>query len=76
MSFGFIQKNKQLMIRRKEKLNENVQVNFNKSPEISYWAKKLNMNEMELQKTFKEMGSSISKTIAYCQGNTQQFAMK
>lgn len=65
------------MIRHKEKLNANVQVNFNKSTEISYWAKKLNMNEMELQRKFEEMGSSISKTIAFCQqGNAQQFAMK
>ena len=64
------------MIRHKEKLNDNVQVNFNKSSEISYWAKKLNMNELELQKKFQEMGSSISKTIAYCQQNAQQFAMR
>ena len=58
-------------MRYQEKLNPNVQVNFNKSKEISYWAKKMNMDSLQLQKKFQEFGS-ISKTIAYCQSNQQQ----
>ncbi|MFP5041065.1 hypothetical protein [Parasediminibacterium sp. JCM 36343] len=58
------------MIRHKEKLNPNVQVNFNKSKEMAYWAKKLNLNAADLQKKFEEFGSSISHTIAYYRRET------
>jgi hypothetical protein len=50
----------------KEKVNSNVQFNFNNSTEISYWAKKLNIETVQLQQIFVSLGSSISKTIAYC----------
>ncbi len=57
----------------KEKINPNVQFNFNKSTEISYWAKRLNMDAGRLQQIFEQLGSSISKTIAYCR-NENNFA--
>lgn len=56
---------------QKEKLNANISTNFNKSTEISYWAKKLNMSPFQLQKVFMEQGS-ITKTIAYCEGRYPQ----
>ncbi len=62
------------MVHYQEKLNSNVQVNLNKSKEISYWAKKMNMNSAQLQKKFEELGS-ISRTIAYCQQHSQQLGM-
>lgn len=54
------------MVRYQAKLNENIQVNFNNSKEMSYWAKKMNLDPLQLQKKFEEIGS-ISKTITYCQ---------
>jgi len=58
----------------KEKLNPNVQVNFNKSPEVAYWSKKYNISQDVLQKIFEGTGYSISKTITWCQANSQQRA--
>lgn len=58
----------------KEKLNSNVQVNFNGSREIAYWSKKYNISQDILQKIFEDSGSSISKTIAYCVEHAQQRA--
>lgn len=54
----------------KEKLNPNTQVNFNKSPEVAYWSKKYNISQDILQRVFADNGYSISKTIAWCQANT------
>lgn len=51
----------------KEKLDSNIQVNFNKSKEVDYWAKKLNISSIELQKKFEQFDFSISKLIAYYQ---------
>ena len=56
----------------KEKLSENVQVNFNHSKEILYWSKKYNISPEQFQKTFKENGYSISKTLAFCNQNLLQ----
>ena len=47
----------------KEKLNENVQVNFNHSKEIAYWSKKYNVSPVMFQKAFEQSGYSISKTL-------------
>jgi len=47
----------------KEKLSENLQVNFNHSKEIAYWAKKYNITPAIFQKTFEEAGYSIPKTL-------------
>ena len=47
----------------KEKLNTSVQVNFNHSKEIAYWAKKYNITPLAFQKAFEESGYSISKTL-------------
>ncbi len=58
----------------KEKLNSNIQVNFNKSPEVAYWSKKYNISQDILQKIFEESGFSISKTINYCLSHTEQRA--
>jgi hypothetical protein len=49
---------------RKEKLSENMQVNFNHSKEIAYWAKKYNISPQLFQKVFEESGYSISRTLA------------
>jgi len=48
----------------KEKISENVQVNFNHSKEIAYWAKKNNISPQLFKKVFEESGNSISKTLA------------
>jgi len=58
----------------KEKLNSNVQVNFNGSREIAYWSKKYNISQDILQKIFEDSGYSISKTINYCLSHTEQRA--
>ena len=50
----------------KEKLSEDVQVNFNHSKEISYWAKKYNITPQVFHEIFKENSYSISKTLAVC----------
>ncbi len=47
----------------KEKLSENVQVNFNHSKEVAYWSKKYNISPLVFQKAFEESGYSISKTL-------------
>lgn len=47
----------------KEKLNPSVQVNFNHSKEIAYWAKKFNISPTEFQKAFEKSGHSIAKTL-------------
>lgn len=51
------------MIKRNEKKNENVQVNFNQSKEIAYWAKKYNISPEHFQQLFKEAGYSISRLM-------------
>jgi hypothetical protein len=51
----------------KEKLNENVQVNFNHSKEIAYWSKKYNISPATFQKVFEQSGYSISKTLQLLQ---------
>lgn len=50
----------------KERVNENVQVNFNQSQEIAHWARMYNVSPAIFQKTFEENGRSIPKTLAYC----------
>jgi len=42
-----------------------VQVNFNHSKEIAYWAKKNNISPQLFKKVFEESGCSISKTLAF-----------
>lgn len=51
------------MTNNKEKKSENVQVNFNQSKEIAYWAKKYNITPEYFQQLFKEAGYSISKLM-------------
>lgn len=51
---------------RKEKVNDNTQVNFNASREVAYWAKKFNISAASFQKIFQSNNYSISKTLAYC----------
>ena len=51
----------------KEKLSENVQVNFNHSKEIAHWAKKYNVTPSVFQKAFEEAGYSIPKTLELLQ---------
>jgi len=58
----------------KEKLNSNVQVNFNGSTEIAYWSKKYNISQSLLQQIFQDNGFSMSKTIHYCVEHAQQRA--
>ncbi len=48
----------------KEKLNQNVQVNFNRSQEIAYWAKKHNVEPTLFQKIFQQNGNSVTKTLS------------
>ncbi|MFL9483077.1 hypothetical protein ACI6Q2_09905 [Chitinophagaceae bacterium LWZ2-11] len=56
----------------KEKMTTNVQVNFNKSQEITYWAKKYNISRELLQKIFKDADYSIPKMITALEaGRTQ-----
>jgi hypothetical protein len=52
----------------------NVQVNFNKSTEIEYWAKKYNISEAELQRIFHEADYSIAKTILSIQNKMRLVA--
>ena len=54
------------MLITKEKLNENVQVNFNHSKEIAYWSKKYNISPETFKKAFEQSGYSISKTLQLC----------
>jgi len=58
----------------KEKLNSNIQVNFNGSREVAYWSKKYNISQDILQKIFEDNGFSISKTINYCMAHARQRA--
>ena len=51
------------MINYKEKRSENVQVNFNQSKEVAYWAKKYNMSPEHFQQLFKEAAYSISRLM-------------
>jgi len=51
---------------RKEKVNDNTQINFNGSREIAYWAKKFNMSTESFQQIFEDNSFSISKTLASC----------
>jgi len=51
----------------KEKLSENIQVNFNHSKEIAYWSKKYNISPATFQKAFEEAGYSITKTLQILQ---------
>lgn len=48
----------------KEKVTENVQINFNRSQEIAYWAKKYNVDPTRFQQIFQQNGNSVSKTLA------------
>ena len=56
------------MTQIKEKISENVQVNFNHSKEIAYWSKKYNISPKTFQKTFEQSGHSIPKTLQICSG--------
>ena len=53
----------------KEKLNENVQVNFNHSKEVAYWIKKYNITPATFQKAFEQSNYSIAKTLQLLQAN-------
>ena len=65
MRFDTSLPNYENMIRQtKQRVNENVQVNFNQSQEIAYWAKKYNVSPAIFQKAFEENGRSIPKTLA------------
>jgi hypothetical protein len=55
------------MTHTKEKISQNVQVNFNHSKEIVYWAKKYNVSPDIFQKAFEQSGHSISKTLELLQ---------
>jgi hypothetical protein len=55
------------MIRKKATTSTSIQVNFNASREIEYWAKKYNASPAEIQQLFAETGYSIAKTIAILQ---------
>ncbi|MEO8710637.1 MAG: DUF3606 domain-containing protein [Parafilimonas sp.] len=52
------------MTQVKEKISENVQVNFNHSKEIADWAKKYNVSPETFKEAFEKSGYSIPKTIA------------
>lgn len=54
------------MAQAKEKINENVQVNFNHSKEITHWAKQYKITPSQFQKAFEESGHSIAKTLQLC----------
>lgn len=54
------------MTQSKEKLSENVQVNFNHSKEVAYWSKKYDVSPSVFQKAFEQSGHSISKTLQIC----------
>ena len=54
----------------KEKLNENVQVNFNHSKEIAYWSRKYNISPFMFQQAFQQSGYSISKTLQLLQNHS------
>ena len=51
-------------IRTKSRLSENVNVNFNQSKEIAYWANKYNMSIDKFQQLFREAGYSISRLLS------------
>ena len=51
---------------RKEKVNDNLQINFNHSKEIAYWAKKFNISSESFQQIFQNNNYSITKTLAFC----------
>jgi hypothetical protein len=51
----------------KEKVSESIQVNFNHSKEIAYWAKKYDVSPATFQRAFEQAGHSISKTLALLQ---------
>ncbi len=61
-----------VMTRRIAKVTNNTQLNFNASREVSYWAKKYNTSQEEIQDIFHNSGYSISKTIAILQEKAQQ----
>ena len=61
---------------RKGKMNENVNINFNQSQEIAYWAKKYGVSPDLFKKTFEETGHSISKTLAACLSTTNAAAAR
>ena len=50
--------------RTKSRLSENVNVNFNQSKEIAYWAHKYNMSIDKFQQLFREAGYSISRLLS------------
>jgi hypothetical protein len=52
------------MERFKQKMNKNIQVNFNGSQEIAYWAKKHNVEPTLFQKIFQQNGNSVVKTLS------------
>ena len=53
----------------KEKLSDDIQMNFNHSREVAYWAKKYNVSPQLFQKAFKESGYSIPKTLQFFNQN-------
>lgn len=55
------------MTMSKEKISDNVQVNFNHSKEIAYWSKKYNISPSTFQKAFQQAGYSIPKTLQILQ---------
>jgi hypothetical protein len=47
----------------KQKLDENVNINFVQSKEIAYWANKYNVSIDRFQQMFSEAGYSISALL-------------
>ena len=69
MLFGLLEEKNFMAHIAKEKLSESIQVNFNHSKEIAYWAKKYNITPEKFQKIFKENNYSIARTLAFCNDN-------
>ena len=51
----------------KERKSDNIQVNFNISKEVAYWARKYNIEPHQLKSIFEQTGYSISRTIQLMQ---------
>lgn len=51
----------------KERQSDNIQVNFNISKEVAYWARKYNIEPQQLKSIFEQTGYSISRTILLMQ---------
>jgi len=52
------------MIKRKEKIGNNIQHNFKNSPEINSWSILYNTPVDKIHQIFESTGNSIAKTIA------------